>query len=278
MLRFELPWRVSGTGAPGVIQGPGWGPPADYLWETLVPALPPLRLLLYDVRNTGRAPRRRQPGSQATAGLVADLGRVSAAAGFSRFVLVGHSHGGAVAAAFAALYPDRVGALLLIAPVLPGGHRADFADARLTMRPRDAEEEAALRRYCEGPGSIGRDEELARWMRQVLPVHFHDRSHVAEFARRLRGAPRPSAAAWRGMPAVVEPWVLERLPTVTAPTLVLTGRFDVVAPVVRVERVRALIPGARLVVLERSGHHPWVEEPERFRATVAGFLAAAAVL
>lgn len=56
------------------------------------------------------------------------------------------------------------------------------------------------------------------------------------------------------------------------PTLVINGRYDAnVAPTVAYKISRA-IPGARLVYFERSGHSPFVEEPDKFTFEVERFL------
>jgi len=65
--------------------------------------------------------------------------------------------------------------------------------------------------------------------------------------------------------------VVDRLPSITVPTLVLTGRYDEATP----ETVRPFlerIPGARGVVLEESSHMPHLEEPARFQEIVELFL------
>jgi proline iminopeptidase len=58
------------------------------------------------------------------------------------------------------------------------------------------------------------------------------------------------------------------------PVLVMTGRFDMnVAPIVA-WKIHKAIRGSRLVVLDRSGHLPFYEEPERFKQVVEEFLEA----
>jgi proline iminopeptidase len=64
------------------------------------------------------------------------------------------------------------------------------------------------------------------------------------------------------------------LSAITAPTLVVTGRWDgLTSPWIAREAATAL--GAELVVLEHSGHRPWCEEPERYFEVVGDFLSAA---
>ena len=63
----------------------------------------------------------------------------------------------------------------------------------------------------------------------------------------------------------------ERLGEVRAPTLICVGRFDPQTPVACSEELARGIPGACLVIFERSGHSPFIEEPERFAAELVSF-------
>jgi len=65
---------------------------------------------------------------------------------------------------------------------------------------------------------------------------------------------------WRGL-----------LPSIETPTLILTGRHGGVYPACAY--MAAHIPGAKLVVFEHSGHVPFYEEPAKFNAVVAEFVA-----
>jgi pimeloyl-ACP methyl ester carboxylesterase len=61
---------------------------------------------------------------------------------------------------------------------------------------------------------------------------------------------------------------------ITAPTLVVTGdpQLDRVVPVESTKRYVALIPGARCVMMERTGHQGVLTQPERFAALVSEFV------
>lgn len=65
----------------------------------------------------------------------------------------------------------------------------------------------------------------------------------------------------------------EALPGVQAPTLVLAGRRDPVAPPDWAEQVARLLPRGRLIVVEGAGHTMNVTMPERFAEAVLPFLA-----
>ncbi|WP_412028102.1 alpha/beta fold hydrolase [Deinococcus yunweiensis] len=62
------------------------------------------------------------------------------------------------------------------------------------------------------------------------------------------------------------------LPNITADTLVVSGRHDPLNPPQEGELIAQLIPDARYVVLERSGHLPSLEEPERLLGVIREFL------
>ncbi|HVF12836.1 MAG TPA: alpha/beta hydrolase, partial [Actinomycetota bacterium] len=65
--------------------------------------------------------------------------------------------------------------------------------------------------------------------------------------------------------------VAERLGEISIPALVIVGRHDRAIPPAYGRLLAEGIAGAQLVEFEESGHFPSLEEPDRFRATVADF-------
>ena len=63
------------------------------------------------------------------------------------------------------------------------------------------------------------------------------------------------------------------LPTISCPTLIICGEEDVLTTPAMSQAMHAAIPGSELVLFEQTGHLPNLEQPERFNATVARFLA-----
>jgi len=66
--------------------------------------------------------------------------------------------------------------------------------------------------------------------------------------------------------------IIDRLPQITAPTLLVSGRFDE-ATEACVQPFADAVPGATWVVFDESSHLPHVEEPERYLQVVGDFLA-----
>ncbi len=67
--------------------------------------------------------------------------------------------------------------------------------------------------------------------------------------------------------------IIDRLGAITAPTLLISGRFDEATPVT-VQPFADGIADVRWEIFENSSHMPFVEEPEGYRAVVEAFLAA----
>ena len=63
-----------------------------------------------------------------------------------------------------------------------------------------------------------------------------------------------------------------KLATVTCPTLVTVGRTDWITPVSSAETIASLIPNSKLVVFEKSGHSPQIEQFDLFQQVMRDFL------
>ncbi len=63
------------------------------------------------------------------------------------------------------------------------------------------------------------------------------------------------------------------LPTIGCPTLIIVGSEDVLTPPPMSEAMHRAIGGSELVIVERAGHLPNLEQPERFNAVLSRFLA-----
>jgi L-proline amide hydrolase len=65
--------------------------------------------------------------------------------------------------------------------------------------------------------------------------------------------------------------ITERLPEISVPTLLLSGRHDEATPMI-VETIQRRIPGSEWVIFEESSHMPHVEETERYLQVFSKFL------
>lgn len=237
----------------GVADGRMWQPQ----WDAFVEQHP---LLRYDRRGFGRTRvHEARPYSRTF-----DLMAVLDAAGLQRSVLVGCSQGGRVALDLAIARPDRVAALVLVAPAVNGAPVPELQgelkaldeaiDAAVEAGNLEAANQLEAQMWLDGPAAPrGRVTGAAREL-------FLDMNGIA------------LAAADPGT-AVDEPSAWVRLEQIGRPTLVIWGDLDVPYLQERCETLVQRIPGAQRVVLEGTAHLPGLEAPTRFNAALADFLA-----
>ncbi|MDP1751946.1 MAG: alpha/beta hydrolase [Reyranella sp.] len=179
-----------------------------------------------------------------------------------RFVLVGHSMGGAVAWSFAATRPDRVSHLVLV----------DAAGY-----PRQGETPLPIR-LARMPvvGDIGIYFKPERLVRRSLAEVYADPAMVTperikRYGELQRFPGNREATLQRARTQEpLDPTPLKRL---DVPTLILWGAKDHWVPAADAFRFRNDIKGAKLEIFENLGHNPMEEDPKATAAAVAAFLA-----
>jgi pimeloyl-ACP methyl ester carboxylesterase len=267
----HLRYRLAGAGLPLVAQAPGWGIGCAAYEQTWAPLARDAWLLSYDPRGSGGSQRDVDPATLNVGQFVADLEGLRAELGLERMALIGHSHGGYIALNYALAHPRRVSHLILVDAQIgafepDGDMQQQFA--ALARQPQYAEAVAAL----TGPWELATDADLGTLLGRILPLYFHDVANAAELARTVAQS-QPALAPFQTTMATDARFpVIDRLGEIAAPTLVLNGRHDRFCPPSQAETLRHGIPNAELVLFERSGHFPWIEEPQAFFAAVRSFL------
>lgn len=179
-----------------------------------------------------------------------------------RFSLVGHSMGGRVALEVMRSAPQRVARLAL----LDTGYQARAED--------DAGEAEARKRHrlldiasSQGMHVMGR-----QWVQgMVHPERLQDRTLI-ESILAMVGRKTPGVFAAQIRALLNRPSAEAVLRAIDCPTLVLCGRQDGWSPLPRHEEMTRLISGARLVVIEDSGHMTTLERPEAVTAVLESWL------
>jgi pimeloyl-ACP methyl ester carboxylesterase len=215
------------------------------MWRPNLPALARDRpVVVWDLRGHGETSSPADPARYGEDASVADMRAVLDACGIERAVVGGLSLGGYLSLAFHLEHPSRVAALVL----------------------------------CDtGPG-FRRDEARARWNAlaegRARAFERHGLAALGTSAEVGPGRHDPAglALAARGMLAQRDARVLESLPTIRVPTLVVVGEQD--EPFLAASDYMAeKIPGAVKHVLANAGHAANIDQADAFDAVVSAFLA-----
>jgi proline iminopeptidase len=211
----------------------------------------------------------------ALASYVADVEALREHLGVEQLDLLGFSHGGIVAMAYAAAFGSRIRRLVLACTLAVWGEEAEAAMQRAIEARREEPwfPEAAKAIEEEQAGEFASSEELVTNVQRQIPLYFH-RWEGNEQAGHELAADFAQIEPLHHFNTVEFPTfdLRAQLRTIAAPTLVVVGDDDFIAGPVCAEVIVRELPHAQLVTIPESGHFVYVEQPDAFRAALADFL------
>lgn len=226
-----------------------------------------LQLVYFDHRGQGRSAR----GAKETYTLdnnVEDMEALRQHLGLDKIVVIGTSYGGMVALTYAIRYPQNVSHLIVIATT---AHSGFIARAKEILAQKGTEEQKAIAQRL-WDGNFENEEQLREYF-QVMGSMYS-----------LRYNPSLSGKSWERTILSVDAInvafggflrnynVLDQLYKITAPTLVIAGRYDWICAPEFSEEIAQAIPHADLRIFENSSHLIRADEPEALLDAIAGFL------
>ncbi len=240
----QIYYEVHGSGPPLLLTH-GYSS-TSAMWQGQVEALSrDYQLIVWDMRGHGASDYPDDPNAYSETLTVADMAALLDAVGAKRAIIGGLSLGGYMSLAFYRTCPDRVRALLII-DTGPGFKKDDARDAWNKRAHETAER-------------------LERDGLAVLKSASRERSTVTH--RDATGL----AHAARGMLTQRDARVIELLPDIKVPALVVVGADD--TPFLAAsDYMAAKIPGAKKTVIPSAGHAVNIDQPQAFLDAVLPFL------
>jgi proline iminopeptidase len=269
-----------------VIHG-GPGMPYSEPWPALAPLMEDYQFHFYDQRGAGQSTRpfdrfangnfyQNMTTLEQTLGIgaqLADIERIRQLLGDEQLILIGHSWGGLLATLYAAEFPERVAALILLAPadmlLMPQQGDDLFAAVRQRLpTTMQAEYDAYMKEYLNFGTVFSKSEADLQAANQQFG-HYYGLAigqelgtvennggwmvHAMYFSIGQRHDYRPALAQ------------------ITAPTLVIHGAADLQSAAVSQGYVDGIV-NARLTVLPDAGHFLFTDQPMGFGAALQTFL------
>jgi len=238
-------YEVHGEGPPLILTH-GYSSTSAMWQGQIAPLSQRHKLVLWDMRGHGQSDYPQDPNAYSEALTVADMAALLDEVGAGSAIVGGLSLGGYMSLAFYRAYPARVRALLII-DTGPGFKK-------------DEAREAWNRRALDTADRLERDGLF------VLKSASRERSTVEH--RDAQGL----ALAARGMLTQRDARVIELLPQIKVPSLIVVGADD--TPFLAASNyMAAKIPGAKKVVIPHAGHAVNIDQPQAFIDAVLPFLA-----
>ena len=261
----NIAYQVIGDAPLDLVFVMGWVSHLEYFWREpsfarfLLRLASFSRLILFDKRGTGlsdRVPINQLPTLEQR---MDDVRAVMDAVGSERAALIGVSEGGPMCSLFAATYPEKTLALVMI-----GTYAKRIRDAEYPWGPTPEQREQffeVMREQWGGP--VGIDERA--------PSVASDPEFRDWWATYLRMGASPGAAvALTQMNAEID--VRNVLPSIRVPSLVIHRSDDQCLKVEEGRFVAQRIPGAKFVELPGNDHLPFVGDQEAILDEVEEFL------
>ena len=265
----QLHYHTIGQGTPIIALHDGLGLDHTILRPWLDNLADSARLTYLDLRGHGRSGGRQRLHEDGVGAWVEDLEQLRQALGHPRVVLLGHGLGGQIAQAYAHAHPRGVRALVLCAT----SAALDYPQTMLSLARQQASDAqvASIVRVLSGP--VDSEQTLRALWSSILPTLFFrfDPKLGSAMLANLNLSPEAHNHTLFTLAEALSCrlWAAE----LGLPTLLVGGRHDWLTPAEEgLGQLAGLLGAPKPVILEESGHFPFIEEPVAFCQSIRTFL------
>jgi len=254
----------------------GPGASHDYLEPLAAMAHTGRRVIFYDQLGGGNSDHPHDPSMWTVDLFVEELREIRAALHLDHLHILGQSWGGMLGMVYALTQPDGLASLTVADSPASMSQWVSEANRLRSQLPPDVQQ--TLLSHEERGTTTSQeyqDAVLVFYRRHVCRADpwpdcvtrtFEKLASYPEVYNVMNG---PSEFHVIG---TLKTWdITERLHQISAPTLLLSGRYDEATPMI-VETIQQRIPGSEWVIFEESSHMPHVEETERYLQVFSDFL------
>ena len=254
---FNLYYEAHGAGEPIVLL-PGFGT-GLWSWFRQIPALArQFQVIAFDPRGISRS--EASPQAFTIQDLAADVAVLLRALQITQAHIVGASFGGFMAQEFALAYPQMTRRLVLCCTSFGGVHHVppplEILQAMASTKGLNTQERVAENLLLAfSPHYVAENHALVQ---QVITLRAANFVPEAVYLQQLQAAMSFSAE--------------DRVNSIAAPTLIITGDADTIVPAQNSRNLAAKMPHAQFVTIAGGSHWFFVEQADEFNRIVSEFL------
>jgi proline iminopeptidase len=262
---------AAGTGEPIVVLHGGPGLNHSYFKPHLSDLEKDFRVIYYDQRACGLSDTP-SPDSINMQFLVDDLEGIRKELNVERLNILAHSWGALLAAHYTLKYPHRVRRVIFSNPAF-FSREYDKEAGELTKR-KITKDDSTHRASVMAAGVNMTSSQIEQLFRIGFLASAYDRKNIDKLNLNLPGNfQKANQNLFGGLmkdPAL-QTNLYDTLSTIKSPVLIIHGQADNL-PMSSINRLKSKLARGELVILNRSGHFPFVEEQENYLMVVRTFL------
>ncbi len=275
-------YESEGSGEPLILIAGGPGFSHSYFHPYFTALADSYRVIYFDAYGCGKSERAKSAKAYSFARAVEDVEELRRTLKLEKVNVFGHSYGGFVAQAYALKYPNSVRRLVL-ANTLPSGQELQIAQSHYNNEIQNQLPELWAKIQQLRARGIRSSAKEFQELYGIPPIfhYFYNPENAQQLPITEPLLYNPDL--WYAMAGNDADFVVagelyrfdvrSRLKQLKMAVLILAGRFDrAVFPKLSI-RYTKYLPQAEFVMLEKSGHFPFIEEKEKSLAILRAFLA-----
>ncbi len=279
-------YKIFGHGKPLLILHGGPGASHDYFLPYLTPLARHYQLIFIDERGSGRSQTLEDASGYTVENMVEDVEGVRQALHLNQISLLGHSYGGVLAQAYALKYQKNLSHLIL-ASTFSSTRAINEVFVRMKKNMPADVRERINKMEAEGLYGHGKDYEKNRYTTEYMTAAWGDGYFPYIYQNHPDANYDPVDNGKMSWDLYREMWgshgefvidgnlksveYTDQLSTIKVPTLLIVGDHDESDPSMS-QTMHEKISGSKLVILPKSGHMTFVDQPGMFEKSVEEFL------
>ncbi len=264
--------KQMGEGEPLLVIHGGPGLSHDYFLPPIEALAKNFRLILFDQRASGRSDINLDAADISLNHFVQDIAGVLDVLKIERAHVLGHSFGGLLAMKFATEYPGRVQSLILCNSVAASKEFDELSRQKQQQVVTEYDNKLRAEIFASDDFKDGSPAAYDKLLKVNFKRAFYDTLLVDKLELRLNENFSKSSKLLFGLSADLVSYDLHpALAGLSIPALIIHGAADLI-PVEVSQKLKNTLPNAKLVIMERSGHFPFIEEEKEFSSILTSFI------